>query len=70
MLFSLVHRLLIAVASLIVEHRLWSMWASVVVVHGLSCLMASWVLVPGPGIEPVSSALEDGFLTTGPPRNS
>ena len=64
------HRLLIAVASRVAEHRLWSMSASVVAVHGLSCLMASGVLVPGPGIEPVSSALEDGFLTTGPPSNS
>ena len=35
--------------------------------HGLSCSM--WDL-PGPGIEPVSSALASGFLTTGPPEKS
>ena len=28
------------------------------------------VLVPQPGIEPTSFALEDGFLTTGPPGKS
>ena len=35
------------------------MWASVVVVHGLSCL---WDL-PGPGMEPVSLALQARFIT-------
>ena len=34
---------------------------------GLSCPMACGILVPQPGIEPVSPALEGGFLTTGPP---
>ena len=40
--------------------------ASVVVAHGLSCPVACRILVPGPGIEPMSSALQSGFLTTGP----
>ena len=38
-----------------------------VVVHGL--LHSTWDL-PGPGIEPVSSALADGLLSTAPPRKS
>ena len=32
-------------------------------------LLVMWDL-PGPGIEPVSPALESGFLTTEPPGNS
>ena len=32
--------------------------------------MACGVLVLQPGIEPSSPALEDGFLTTGPPGKS
>ena len=51
---------------LVVERRLWSARASVVVVHGLSCHAACWVLVPWPGIEPISPALQGGFLITGP----
>ena len=53
------------------------MWAlslrcagSVVVAHRLSCPTACGILVPQPGIEPVSSALEGGFFTTGPPGKS
>ena len=34
-------------------------------VHGLSCSMACGILVPRPGIEPMSSALQGGFSTTG-----
>ena len=34
---------------------------------GLSCPAACGILVPQPGVEPVSPALRDGFLTTGPP---
>ena len=72
------HRLLILVASLIVEHRLWGMWAlvlaavklssvgSVVMVHGLTCPAACGNL-PGPGIKPVSPALAGRFLTSGAP---
>ena len=37
---------------------------------GLSCPAACGILVPRPGIEPVSPALEGGFLTTGPPGKS
>ena len=40
---------------------------SPVVVRGLSCSAACGILVPGPGIEPMSPALQGGFLTTGPP---
>ena len=37
-------------------------------VHGFSsCTTAHGILVPRPRIEPVSPALEGGFLTTGPP---
>lgn len=32
--------------------------------------VASGILVPGPGIEPVSPALEGGFLSTGIPGKS
>ena len=44
---------------------LWHM-DSPVVAHRLSCSEASGTLVPWPRIEPMSSALEGGFLTTGP----
>jgi len=43
---------------------------SVVVGHRLSCPMACRILVSQPGIEPTSSALQDRFLTTGPPGKS
>ena len=45
---------------------------SLVVARGLrlSCPVACGILVPRPGIEPMSSALEGGFLTTGPPGKS
>ena len=44
--------------------------ASVVMVRGLSCPEEGVILVPGPVIEPVSPALEGGFLTTGSPGKS
>ena len=68
-----VHRLLIVVASLVVEHWLWGAQASVVaapwlystgsevVAHGLSM----WD-PPGPWIEPMYPALRCGFFTTEP----
>ena len=56
-----VHKLLIAVASLVV-HRLQGMEPSVAVVHGLSC-PATRVL-PRPGVEPVSPGLAGRFFTT------
>ena len=42
----------------------------VVVACGLSCPEACGILVPQAGIEPMSPALEGGFLTTGPPGKS
>ena len=53
----MVHVLLVAVASLIVEHR-------------LSYSAASLKVLLGPGIKPVSPALAGGFLTPGPPGKS
>ena len=49
--------------------RAWALGhkGSVVAVHGLPCSM--WNL-PGSGIEPMSSALAGGFLTTGLPGKS
>ena len=49
--------------------RAWALGdkGSVVIVHGLPCSI--WSL-PGPGIEPMSSALAGGFLTTGLPGKS
>ena len=51
--------------------RAWGlgMRAVVAAVHGLSCFMECAIFL-GPGIEPVSLALQDGFLTTGPPGKS
>ena len=43
-----------------------SVRVSSVAVHGLSCPMACGILVSRSGIEPLSSALEGGFLTTEP----
>ena len=44
---------------------------SPVVARGLSCSAAYAILVPLPGIKPESSpALQNGFLTTGPPGKS
>ena len=60
--------LLVVVASLVAEHGLQ--------VRGLSsCVAQAWWLpgmwnLRGPGIKPVSPALADRFLTTGPPGES
>ena len=43
---------------------------SVVVVCGLSCPVPCGILVPQQGIEPVSPALQGGFLSIGPPGKS
>ena len=48
---------------------IWLHWV-LVVVCGLSCSKACGILVPETGIEPASSALPGGFLTTGPPGKS
>ena len=58
--------LLTAVASLVLEQGLQGPQASVVVAHELSCMSD----LPRPGIEPVSSVLPGGFLTTRPPGKS
>ena len=42
----------------------------VVVVRGCSCPVTCGILVHPPGIKPASSALQSGFLTTGPPGKS
>ena len=64
-----VHRLLIVVASLVEVHRLWGSQASVVVVQWGQVPHDMWN-PPGPGIEPVCSALADGLLTIRPPGKS
>ena len=51
--------LLTAVASVLTAHRLERASSCV---YGLSCMWDR----PGPGMEPVSSALAGGFFTTGP----
>ena len=43
---------------------------SAVVLCRFSSPMACGILLPGPGIELVIFALEDGLLTTGPPGKS
>ena len=43
---------------------------SKVAMHGLSCSMAWGILDPWSRIEPMSPALQDRFLTTGPPGKS
>ena len=58
-----VGKLLIAVASLVVEHGLSGCHPRAPLPHNM------WNL-PGPGIEPVSPALAARFLTTGPPGKS
>ena len=56
---------------------MWDLWGqhvhclavargSVVVAHRLRCFVACGILGVRPGIEPVSPALQGGFLTTGP----
>ena len=46
-----------------------SLWHSVGS-HSLSCPAVCGILVPQPGIKSASPALEDWFLTTGPPGKS
>ena len=48
----------------------WGVRFSLAVVRRLSCPAACGILVPQPGLEPASPALQDGFLTTGPPGKS
>ena len=49
--------------------QLWCV-GSVVVTCGLCCSVACGILVPQPGIESMYPALQNGFLTTGPPGKS
>ena len=58
-----VHGLLIAVASLVVEHGLSSCGSRAWLLHSM------WDL-PRPGLEPVFPELAGGFLTTAPPGKS
>ena len=48
----------------------WFQCTGSVVAHWLSCPKACGILVPQPGMEPESSALEGGFVTTGPSGKS
>ena len=48
---------------------LW-LWCAGSKARGLNCPTECGILVPQPGIEPMSPALEGGFLTTGPPGKS
>ena len=76
-LLSVVHRLLIAVASLVSEYSSracgFSSCSSQALEHRLSScgalvyLLCSMCDLPRPGIEPISPALTDGFFTTEPP---
>ena len=78
MLFSknvdmyIIRHIYLAVLGPIEAHELLWLWhlGSVVMAHGLSCPVAWRILVPPPGIEPVSLALEGGFLATGSPGKS
>ena len=64
-------RVFVVVSSLISSCGTWGLehTGSVVALGAFGCLMACGILVPQPGIKPVSPALEDVFLTTGPPGN-
>ena len=79
-LLSVVHRLLIAGASLVSEYSSracgFSSCSSQALEHRLnSCgtlfyLLCSMCDLPRPGVEPVSPALTDGFFTTEPTREA
>ena len=49
---------------------LWHMRFSLVAAGSLCCPMGCGILVPQLGVKPMSPALEDRFLTTGPPGKS
>ena len=52
------------------RHSSHGTWTSVVVGSGLHCSKACGTLVPPRGIEFRSPALQDRFITTGPPGKS
>ena len=64
------HRLFVAVRGLLSSCGTWAPEQASSVVVVCSCPAARGILVPWPGIKPASSALQDGFLTTGPPGKS
>ena len=69
------HQVLVAALHWLFIAALWHLSscsgrASVVAVCELSCPVACRILAPQPGVEPISSALEGIFLTTGPPERS
>ena len=68
LLFIEVHRLLTAMASLVVEHRLYVLRLSSCGTQA-SLLCNMWNLC-GPRMEPMSPSLVGEFLTTGPTGNS
>ena len=58
------------VSSLVTVNGLLYLWHTGSRACGLSCTEACGIIVPPKGMKPMSPALEDGFLTTGPPRKS
>ena len=64
-LFVWPHQVLVAALNL-----QWGQRAALDVAHNLNCPKAFGILVPQPRIKPTSPALEDRFLTTGPPGKS
>ena len=75
-----VNELHIAVASLVAEHRFWHVWSQQLWLPGsrpqaqqlwhIGLLFYSMWDLPRSGIKPMSPALADQFLTTGPPEKS
>ena len=63
----LIYLIYLAASSLSCFMQYLSLWhsASLVTVHGLNCSEPHGILVPGPGIEPMSPALQGRFLSTG-----
>ena len=53
-----------------VAYRLSRCGTRAQLLHGMWDLIAGGILVPPLGIEPASPALQEGFLTTGPPGKS
>ena len=62
--------LLLRTRSLVAARGIWSAQPPVVAVNRLSRSTECGVLLLRPGIEPMSPALQGGFLTTGPPGKS
>lgn len=58
------------VSSLVTVNGLLYLWHTGSRACGLSCTEACGIIVPPKGMKPMSPALEDGSLTTEPPRKS